>query len=130
MVKCPGVIGWKANAHPPGWTVWENALLLPGGGGGGGWARLELTDALVISFWSAKKKNINATFLQYLIFFLIQSDNSQTKGKPQPLQLLPPMISISLVLQEKEDCYASFPFTSPNESKDNWVQLTWNLHSQ
>ena len=42
MVKCPGVIGWKANARLPGWTVWENAPLLPGGGG---WARLELTDA-------------------------------------------------------------------------------------
>ena len=36
MVKCPGVIGWKANARPPGWKVWENAPLLPGGGGGGG----------------------------------------------------------------------------------------------
>ena len=42
MVKCPGVIGWKANARPPGWKVWENAPLLPGGG----WALLELTDAL------------------------------------------------------------------------------------
>ena len=41
-VKCPGVIGWKANARPPGWKVWENAPLLPGGG----WALLELTDAL------------------------------------------------------------------------------------
>ena len=30
MVKCPGVIGWKANARPPGWKVWENAPLLPG----------------------------------------------------------------------------------------------------
>ena len=40
MVKCPGVIGWKANARPPGWKVWENAPLLPGG-----WALLELTDA-------------------------------------------------------------------------------------
>ena len=45
MVKCPGVIGWKANARPPGWKVWENAPLLPGGGGGGH-ALLELTDAL------------------------------------------------------------------------------------
>ena len=35
MVKCPGEIGWKANARPPGWKVWENAPLLPGGGGGG-----------------------------------------------------------------------------------------------
>ena len=35
MVKCPGVIGWKANARPPGWKVWENASLLPRGGGGG-----------------------------------------------------------------------------------------------
>ena len=26
-----GVIGWKANARPPGWKVWENAPLLPGG---------------------------------------------------------------------------------------------------
>ena len=43
MVKCPGVIGWKANARPPGWKVRENAPLLPGGGG---WALLELTDAL------------------------------------------------------------------------------------
>ena len=43
MVKCPGVIGWKANARPPGWKVWENAPLLPRGGGG--WALLELTDA-------------------------------------------------------------------------------------
>ena len=34
MVKCPGVIGWKANARPPGWKVWENVPLLPGGGGG------------------------------------------------------------------------------------------------
>ena len=42
MVKCPGVIGWKANARPPGWKVWENAPLLPGGG----WTLLELTDAL------------------------------------------------------------------------------------
>ena len=42
----PAVIGWKANARPPGWKVWENAPLLPGGGGGGGWALLELTDAL------------------------------------------------------------------------------------
>ena len=33
MVKCPGVIGWKANALPPGWKVRENAPLLPGGGG-------------------------------------------------------------------------------------------------
>ena len=40
MVKCPGVIGWKANARPPGWKVWENAPLLPG------WGLLELTDAL------------------------------------------------------------------------------------
>ena len=45
MVKWPGVIGWKANARSPGWTVWENAPLLPRGGGGG-WAQLELTDAL------------------------------------------------------------------------------------
>ena len=44
MVKCPGVIGWKANARTQGWTVWENAPLLPGGGG---WAQLELTDALL-----------------------------------------------------------------------------------
>ena len=44
MVKCPGVIGWKANARSPGWKVRENAPLLPGGGGG--WALLELTDAL------------------------------------------------------------------------------------
>ena len=43
MVKCPGVIGWKANARPPGWKVWENAPLLPGG------ALLELTDALYIN---------------------------------------------------------------------------------
>ena len=42
MVKCPGVIGWKANARPPGWKVRENAPLLPGGV----WALLELTDAL------------------------------------------------------------------------------------
>ena len=42
MVKCPGVIGWKSNARPPGWKVWENAPLLPGGG----WALLELTDVL------------------------------------------------------------------------------------
>ena len=48
MVKCPGVIGWEANARPPGWKVWENAPLLPGGG----WALPELTDALYISeFW-------------------------------------------------------------------------------
>ena len=33
MVKCPGVIGWKSNARPPGWKVWENAPLLPGGDG-------------------------------------------------------------------------------------------------
>ena len=33
--KCPGVIGWKANAQPPTWKVWENAPLLPGRGGGG-----------------------------------------------------------------------------------------------
>ena len=43
--KCPGVIGWKANARPPGWKFWENAPLLPGGG----WALLELTDALMSS---------------------------------------------------------------------------------
>ena len=35
MVKCPGVIGWKANARPPGWKVRENAPILPGGGGDG-----------------------------------------------------------------------------------------------
>ena len=35
MIKCPGVIGLKANARPPGWKVWENAPLLPGGGGVG-----------------------------------------------------------------------------------------------
>ena len=35
MVKCPGVIGWKANARPPGWQVWKNAPLFPGGGGMG-----------------------------------------------------------------------------------------------
>ena len=46
-VKCPGVIGWKANARTPGWKVRENAPLLPWGGGGG-WALLELTDALSI----------------------------------------------------------------------------------
>ena len=34
--KCPGIIGWKANARPPGWTIWENAPLLQGWGGGGG----------------------------------------------------------------------------------------------
>ena len=34
MVKCPGVIGWKANARTPGWKVWENAQLLPGEGMG------------------------------------------------------------------------------------------------
>ena len=46
MVKCPGIITWKANARSPGWKVWENAPLLPGGGGGGGGcALLELTDA-------------------------------------------------------------------------------------
>ena len=44
MVKCPGVIGWKANARPPGWKVWENSPLLPEGA----WALLELTDALVV----------------------------------------------------------------------------------
>ena len=27
MVKYPEVIGWKANARPPGWKVWENAPL-------------------------------------------------------------------------------------------------------
>ena len=51
MVKCPGVIGWKANARPPGWKVRGNAPLLPGGGG---WALLELTDALChfrLYFW-------------------------------------------------------------------------------
>lgn len=36
MVKCPGVIGWKANARPPEWTVRENAPLLSGRGGGDG----------------------------------------------------------------------------------------------
>ena len=36
MVKCPGVIGWKVNAQPPGWRVWENAPLLPGGMGTAG----------------------------------------------------------------------------------------------
>ena len=41
MVKCPGVIGWKANARPPGWTVRENAPLLPGGGGGVGKAGID-----------------------------------------------------------------------------------------
>ena len=35
MVKYLGVIGWKSNARPPGWKVWENAPLLPGGGGMG-----------------------------------------------------------------------------------------------
>ena len=35
MAKCPGVIGWKSNARPPGWKVRENAPLLPGGGGDG-----------------------------------------------------------------------------------------------
>lgn len=40
MVKCPGINGWKANARPRGWTVWENTPLLPGGE----WAQLELTD--------------------------------------------------------------------------------------
>ena len=44
MVKCYGVIGWKANARPPGWKVWENAPLLPGGA----CALLELTDALCL----------------------------------------------------------------------------------
>ena len=34
MVKCPGVIGWKANARLPEWKVRENAPLLPGGGMG------------------------------------------------------------------------------------------------
>ena len=37
MVKCPGVIGWKSNARPPGWKVWENAPLLPGEGDGHCW---------------------------------------------------------------------------------------------
>ena len=41
MVKCPGVIGWKDNARPPGWTVWENAPLLPGVGGGMGTAGID-----------------------------------------------------------------------------------------
>ena len=45
MVKCPGVIGWKANARPPGWKVRENAPLFPGGG----WALLELTDTLQLA---------------------------------------------------------------------------------
>ena len=36
MIKCPGIMGWKANARPPGWTVWENAPLLPGGMGTAG----------------------------------------------------------------------------------------------
>ena len=36
MVKCPGGIGWKANARSPGWKVWENAPLLPGGMGTAG----------------------------------------------------------------------------------------------
>ena len=36
MVKCPGVIGWKANAQPQGWTVWKKAPLLPGGMGTAG----------------------------------------------------------------------------------------------
>ena len=44
LLKSPGVIGWKANARPPGWKVWEYAPLLAGGGGD--WALLELTDAL------------------------------------------------------------------------------------
>ena len=44
MVKCPGVIGWKSNARPPGWKVWENAPLLPGG-----WALLELTGVLFLN---------------------------------------------------------------------------------
>ena len=32
--QMPRVIGWKANARPPGWKVRENAPLLPGGGMG------------------------------------------------------------------------------------------------
>ena len=49
MVKCPGVIGWKANAPLPGWKVWESAPLLPGGMGTGGidryiMGKLEIAD--------------------------------------------------------------------------------------
>ena len=42
MVKCPGVIGWKANALTPGM---ESAGKCPTIARGG-WALLELTDAL------------------------------------------------------------------------------------
>ena len=34
MVKCPGVIGWKANARPPEWKVWKMPHYCPGGGMG------------------------------------------------------------------------------------------------
>ena len=44
MVKCPGVIGWKANARPPGGKVCDNAPLFPGG-----WAQLELNNAPINS---------------------------------------------------------------------------------
>ena len=68
MVKCPGVIGWKANARLPRWKVWENAPLLPGGGGGGrGWALLELTDALPpIDFFSFEVLSCEILVLQML----------------------------------------------------------------
>ena len=62
MVKCPGVIGWKANARPPGWKVRENAPLLPGGGG---WALLELTDALVRYLSSRAVAKVVETFVSH-----------------------------------------------------------------
>ena len=41
MVKCPGVIGWKANAPTPGMESAGKCPLLPGGGGGMGTAGIE-----------------------------------------------------------------------------------------
>ena len=46
MVKCPGVIGWKANAPTPGMESAGKCPTIARGGGGGRWALLELTDAL------------------------------------------------------------------------------------
>ena len=52
MVKCPGVIGWKANAPTPGM---ESAGKCPTiARGGGGWALLELTDALHLQMSQVK----------------------------------------------------------------------------
>ena len=57
MVKCPGVIGWKANVRPPGWKVRENAPLLPGGGDGHYWNWLMHNVTWWMRRWTKRKKH-------------------------------------------------------------------------